>query len=77
LTWDVLVHAAVFTLQMQWNVIQAVSGLELRWNVLPDVFTPFGIDPITGEAIPSTPAAPGGVASEDIQKPVAETTKTP
>lgn len=77
LSWDVLVHAAVFTLQMQWNVVQALAGLTLRWNVLPDVFTPFGIDPSTGEAIPPTPAAPGGVPSEDVQKPVATTTKTP
>jgi hypothetical protein len=82
--WTVLSAAAVFTLQLTWNVVQLLAGLSLRWNVIPDVFTPFGIDPQTGMAIPPTPVfGPGNVPilggkpSEDIHKPVAHVTKTP
>jgi hypothetical protein len=75
--WNVLRQAAIFTLQIQWNVIAATAGLELTWNALPDVFTPFGVNPQTGEEIPPTPVAPGGIFDEDIQRPTAVTDKIP
>lgn len=77
LMWDVVAFAAVFTLQVRWNVVAALAGLPIRWDVLPDVFTPFGVDPTTGEAIPPHPAKPGGSFSEDVHRPIATTTKTP
>lgn len=76
LMWDVLVFNSIFTMQLQWNVVQALAGLTLRWNDIPDVFTPFGVDPVTGQAIPQSPAAPGGSFTDDIQRPVAVTDRS-
>lgn len=90
-SWDVLNQAVAFTVQFQWNVLALLAGVTVRWDVLPDIFTPFGVDPTTGEAIPPTSppavptvppaslptAPPSGIYSEDVQRPVATKDKTP
>lgn len=68
-SWDVLKLAEQFQLPHEWTVKEPLPPLPHRWNVIPDVLTPFGIDPSTG--------GPLGAGSGDIQVPVATKDKTP
>lgn len=73
--WDVISTAELFSIMHQWDVLEPAEPLPHRWDDTGDILTPFGVDPATGEPIPSP--APGVVAPGDIQLPITVKDKTP